>query len=183
MQSNTIKIGNTYYISLISHDINVKNGDRIYHFGKSKTVPRIKNHNVPIKADFMTYIQIDEEIVELPAQKPNTVYIVSLFVAQAAMKLYPDRYDIVSLGKKVRGANGRIEYTLGLKLSNTKGIPNRPAKEADTKNHPKTPNPVNPNHKQNNQIHNTQYSNSFTQCLKNTFDSLINKFLHIFAMR
>ncbi len=118
MKSNMITLGNTRYVSLLGHEIKIKSGKNILKFGKSNTVPRLYNSNVAVAGEIPTYIQVNSYIGQLPKPAKNTIYIVSLFLAQAAATLYPERTDIASPGKKKFGDGGKILYTEGLKLSN-----------------------------------------------------------------
>jgi hypothetical protein len=54
------------------------------------------------------------EVVNLPEPEEDTIFIVSLLVAEAVKKQFPDRKDIFVVGETVRDSSGKIIGAISL---------------------------------------------------------------------
>lgn len=105
----------TQLINLTPHTLNIINssGD-VVDISTSGIIARCSQENVDV--DITNGIKITKqvfgEIVDLPAEKENTSYIVSRLVASAC----PERKDLLIPGPLVRDEDGKVIGCNGLSI-------------------------------------------------------------------
>lgn len=105
--------GATKIINLTPHDINIVNTE-LYELQKFKSEGVVRVTTKSVQTGSVGNVPLFStqygEVTGLPAQKPNTYYIVSMLVKQAC----PDRKDLLIPSQLQRGENGQPVGCLGL---------------------------------------------------------------------
>ena len=120
---NTLKIGETTYINLLTNPIRIKSGDDIFKIGKNKgKKPEIVAEHIILENEPIdTYIRKAVRIKNLPDERERIKIIVPLFIVDAYSELINfglinPRFDLYSPGKKVFDEDGVVLYADGLRM-------------------------------------------------------------------
>lgn len=98
-------------INLTSHKVAVVTENETITFEPSGIEARCKEVNILVDRynNIPVYETKYEEVMDLPEEKPDTIYIVSTLVRLAC----PDRTDLVSPAKPIRDTEGKIIGAMG----------------------------------------------------------------------
>jgi hypothetical protein len=119
-------VNGTLYVNLTDHQLDIKSGDEVYHFGPNPNPkPKLVADNILVdNNDIDEHLHVYRDVVNLPAKKDGVIYIVPLFTLDAVERMSRDkncpnnlkgRNDLRAPGKKVFGEGGKLLYAEGLK--------------------------------------------------------------------
>ena len=101
-------------VNLTPHDIHVFEGDRVITFSRSDKVARVGVIEIPCEPinDIPTLSIAYHEVLDLPEEKPNTFYIVSLLVGK---HVKTSRNDLIgpNTNSAIRDNSGNIRGVPG----------------------------------------------------------------------
>jgi hypothetical protein len=108
-------------VNLTPHTLNIAQRDgTIFELASSGNARcKVKEEEVETINQISIYTASYGEVSGLPEPEPeqDTVYIVSLLVAQAVASQQPERDDVFSPGELIRDDNGRPVGCVGLRLA------------------------------------------------------------------